>query len=485
MDSDPEFLDLFVKSNGELIYFLAIYLIGQSAMLMALSQRLRGPGEIAAGRYAVLLGGAVAAWITMGLGALIGLVTDTPDASIMPPLERAASALVILYVSAALLAADSTPTSKTAGKAGHHRFMWRITQLGTLLIVAGYIYTALTWYDVVDNGDTTFNQHALGFFWTFLPGLYLLCTMGLLVTRYKDTADIPLKLIFLVILEIGYTYTLIQISRDTVEGHTSGALRWGFLVAMPILMIIVYRFVIDRLTRAIDEVSDYADAVSRPQAAISRRPETVDSLLEAEIEIPTPEPQITAPVKPAPIPHRGEAPKESMALLRAIGMMIEKEDPDHIPRQIVIAIATVLKADVAVLVSHDDPAWADVLAAYDNIQQRLVPGLALNLAEQPTLRDAVEHKAQRPLFPDRNLDELVDLYTRLDINQLGPAYIQPLLRSGKVVGVVIIGLPYTARDLSDGEANLLEGLAPVAARLLMLSRAALNLRTEHEESALR
>jgi nitrogen-specific signal transduction histidine kinase len=462
MDSAPEFLNLFVEPNGELIYFLAVFLISQATMLMALGQRLRGPGETTAGRYAVLLASAVLAWIAMGVGGIVALITDTPDAAIVPPLERAASALVIVYVSAALLAADSPDG---------YRFMRSIALIGTAVIVAGYIFTAITWHDLAD--DHAFNQHVLGFAWTFGPGLYLLCAMGLLVTRYKDTADIPLKLIFFVVLEIGYTYTLVQISRDKLDGHTSGALRLAFLTAMPVLTIIIYRLVLDRLTAAIDEVSEYAEAVSRPQAAIARG--------EADTVRPA-----HAPSRPAaPVPTRGAAgaPTESMALLRAIGMMLEKENPDLIPRQIVTAIATVLKADVAVLVSHDDPAWADVLAAYDHIQQRLVPGLALNLEEQPTLREAIEGKAQRPLFPDRNLDELVDLYTRLDINQLGPAYIQPLLRSGAVVGVAIVGLPYTARDLTESETMLLEGLAPVAARLLMLSRAALSLHSEAEELA--
>ena len=87
---------------------------------------------------------------------------------------------------------------------------------------------------------------------------------------------------------------------------------------------------------------------------------------------------------------------------------------------------------------------------------------------------------QRALLPDHNVDELVDLYTRLDISQLGPAYIQPLLRAGKVVGVALIGLPYTNRELTESETILLEGLAPVAARLLTLSRAALRIRHDAE-----
>ena len=457
MHSAPEFLNLFVEPTGELIYFLAVIAICQATLLMALGQRLRGPSESAAGRYAVLFGLMVVAWIAMGAGGLYALVANLPDEAILPPLERAINALVIVLASAALLAADSPRTERRT---------WLVTGLVCLIIIAGYAYTAITWKPLAADHD--FNKHWLGYVWTFVPGLMLIFGMGLLLTRYNHTADIPLKMIFFVVLLIGYSYTIARMSGEDLEGDTSGALRLAFLTAMPILTIVVYRLVLDRLNAAIDEVSEYAEAVSRPQAAI-RPPDTQPSLAQRA---------------PARAPASFTTTSESMALLRAIGLMLEKEDPDQIPRQIAVAIATVLKADVAVLVSHDDTNWADVIAAYDHIQQRLIPGLALNLEEQPTVVNALERKTQRPLYPDRNLDELVDLYTRLDINQLGPAYVQPLMRSGQVVGVVIVGLPYTNRELNESEAVLLEGLAPVAARLLSLSRAAQRIQVDAENQAI-
>lgn len=450
MDSAPEFLNLFIEPTGELIYFLAVFAISQATMLMALGQRLRGSSETAAGRYTVLLTGVVAAWIAMGAGGLYALVTDTPDNAVLPPIERAVNALVILYAGAALLAADS-PRSE--------RNMWGVVGLLSAVIGAGYVVTAVRWHDLAATQE--FNAHELGFTWTFATGLLLINGIGLLLSRYKQTADIPLKMIFFVVLLLGYSYTLLRMSSDELEGDTSGALRLAFLTAMPTVTIVVYRLVLERLNAAIDEVSEYAEAVSRPQAAIKLEPS-----------------------RQARAVSTYTSTAESMTLLKAIGMMLEKEDPDNIPRQIVTSIASVLKADVAVLVSHDETNWADVVAAYDHIQQRLIPGLALSLEEQPTLRDAIREKMQRALTPDRNLDELVDFYTRLDINQLGPAYIQPLMRSGQIVGVAIVGLPYTSRELESHETTLLEGLAPVAARLLTLSRAATRTRFDAEDRAI-
>lgn len=453
MDSAPEFLNLFVEPTGELIYFLAVIAISQASMLMALGQRLRGSTERAAGRYTILLSLVLLTWIAMGVGGLYCLITDTPAEAVLPPLERAVNAEVVLLTGAALLAADS-----------HRREVpfWRAVAVLSAALLIAYGYTAVRWHDLAATND--YNQHALGFAWTFGPGLLILVLMSLLVTRYSQSADIPLKLIFFAVLLIGYSYTLARMSSDQLTGHTSGALRLAFLTAMPVVTIVIYRLVLERLTAAIDEVSEYAEAISRPQ-------------------VPVVPPEAARP--PVGGRLRGPDTAESMTLLKAIGMMLEKEDPEQIPRQIASAIASVLKADVAVLLTPDDGHWADVLAAYDHIQQRLIPGLALNLDEQPTVREALTERMQRVLLPDRNVDELVDLYTRLDISQLGPAYIQPLLRSGKVVGVAIVGLPYTNRELTSTEASLLEGLAPVAARLLTLSRAAQRIRLDATDEAIK
>lgn len=452
MDSAPEFLNLFVEPTGELLYFLVVIAISQAAMLMALGQRLRGASETAAGRYTVLMGGVILAWIAMMGGALYALVTDTPNEAILPPLERAINALVIVLTSAALLTADSP----TPG-----RRMWLVIVVTGAALIAAYAYTANVWYPLADTEE--FNRHDLALAWTFGTGLLILAAMGLLFTRYKNTADIPLKLIFFVLLLGGYSYTTARMSADKLGDHTSGAIRLAFLVAMAMVATVVYRLVLDRLSSAIDEVSEYAEAVSKPQPAQ---------------HIPD-----TRGLRPASASFMPAS--ESMMLLKAMGLMLEhEEDPESIPRQIVVAVATVIKADVAVLVSREDEHWADIMAAYDHIQQRQIPGLALNLDEQPTILNALETRAQQVLKPESHLDELADLYTRLDITQVGPAYAQPLSRSGKVVGLLIVALPYTSRELMDGERSLLEGLAPIAARLVLLSQAAIRSRSEAEGQAI-
>ena len=467
MSSTPDFLNLFVQPTGELLYFLAVIALTQAALFMALGQRLRGKDEAAAGRYVVLMTATLLAWLAMGVGGLVALITHTSAGAILPPLERAVNLLVVIFTGAALLSADSRPDERRP---------WRALAVLTLGTLAAYAYTARAWFSLAADHD--FNTHPLGYAWTFATGLALIGALALLLLRYRHTADIPLKLIYFGVLLGGYSYVLMRMKADTLQGDTSGALRLAFLTAMPVLPIVVYRLVLERLNAAIDEVADYAEAISRPQPAVR----TFESLTP-----PAPAPTTTAAPAAAPTaaPQRNFVSRtESMTLLRAIGIMLEQEDPEQIPRQIVKAIAEILKADIVALVVVEADQWADMVAAYDLIQERLIPGLALNLEEQPTLLNAIERMTQRPLLLERNIDELLDFYARLDIAQLGPAYIQPLVRAREVVGVVMVGLPYTNRRLTDHETSLLEGLSPVAARLFSLSRAALRARVESEGRAI-
>ncbi|MDQ7036011.1 MAG: hypothetical protein Q9P01_14595 [Anaerolineae bacterium] len=116
-----------------------------------------------------------------------------------------------------------------------------------------------------------------------------------------------------------------------------------------------------------------------------------------------------------------------------------------------------------------DANYADITEAYDQVMQNTPAGLSLNLDDQPTLVNAIERQLQRALYPDRNKDELEDLYTRMDIEQMGPVYFQPLVHRREVVAVLMIALPYTNRELRTDEIELLKGLGIVSSNLLAIS----------------
>ena len=158
--------------------------------------------------------------------------------------------------------------------------------------------------------------------------------------------------------------------------------------------------------------------------------------------------------------------------MRALGIILENATPANIPQRIITAALQVLQADVGALLIIQDANYADILAAQDKALGRTISGMSINLDAQPTLVNSIERRAQRPLYPDRNIDELQDLYTRLDIEPIGPAYFQPLVQDKELLAVLVIGMPYSGRELDEWSRELLKGIGIIAAKLLALGRAA-------------
>jgi signal transduction histidine kinase len=457
----PDLLNLFSNSAVALLYFLSVILLSQAALFMALGQRLRGPSERGAARYAAASIGVMAAWIVMMIGAMVVLVTRKPSEAILPPLDRAVSVMVVLLVGWAFLTADQQdkdPSSR--GRGGWLTFFVALIALG---VVGAYGYTAVQWFN---TPGAEFNRSMYGSAWVL--GGTVLSAVGLilLILRFRSTVDAPLKMIFFAFVLAGFGYTLFTINNGTLRGDDAGAMRLAFLAAMSFLPIVVYRKVVDRLMTAIEVKSTQAvqaslSAITMPQAESS------------------------------------SGDREAVTLLKALGLMLEREVPEELPQQIVTSVASVIKADVVALLALDDVEYADVIAAYDHVQQKPIAAMALKLDEQPTLQAAITQRSQQALpsddgdlfarqqtlTTDKNLNELVDLYTRLDVQKIGPAYFQPLMRDGVPVGVLVVALPYTQRELRDNELRLLEALAPIGARLLTISRAAQRARFEHDERA--
>jgi signal transduction histidine kinase len=176
--------------------------------------------------------------------------------------------------------------------------------------------------------------------------------------------------------------------------------------------------------------------------------------------------------------------RDSIQLLRALGLIMEEATPSSIPDRIVKSALESLKAEAGALFALQDANYADILTGYDRVAEKSLSGLALNLDSQPTLVNAIERRLQRPLFPDRNMDELRDIYNRLDIEQVGPAYLQPLVSGKELVGILMVSLPYTKRELTEPERELLKGIGVIAGNLLSLSMAAKDARHKAEERAI-
>lgn len=439
---------LFNEPSVALLYFMSLIVLSCAALFMALAQRSRGKGEFAAGRYAIASGGITLAWLVLIIGAVSVLISNQPAGAIMPPLDRAANALVIVFAAWAFLVPErgkphsgyTLPTLERTddneGLRSPQALIHLMIGIYVVAICVGYVITTLQWQTMYVP-DANFSTSKLGIIWSAISGILAVGAILLLLVNVRSVEDVPLKVVFFAILAAAYGYSFAS-ANGAITANDSGVLRLAFFVAMPLLPVVVYRMVVDRLSAFAQEKA--------AQATVSTLTNISNNLLDTSTE------------------------RESMTLLKALGMMLERDKPEELPRQIASAVANNLKADVIALLVVDDPEYADVVAAYDSVQQRPIAAMALKLDEQPTLQVAMSTRTQKTLNADSNLNELVDLYTRLDIQKIGPVYIQPLTREGELVGALIVALPYTQRDLRESERRLLESMGPMAARMLAISR---------------
>lgn len=447
-----DFTDIFVRSPGDLLFFLAAVLIIEAGVFMALERRLRAPDDRGAERYLLAGIGATIVWALLMVGAVFALLTDQDAAAILPPLERIAQVVTIVLFGWAFLTADHMQWGRAANV---------VLLVGLALLIVGYIITGVQWPDLADSTD--FNLSAFGVAWTVIPLLMALAGIILTGVHFRLVADAPLKLVFFAVLLVGYAGTLLQIAQGNIIGDAAGLARLTFLAAMPVVPAVIYRIVVGHLD---------AERLSASQALLAQTSSD-------------PTPHSMPAVQAETIVGQGSpVERESAQLLRALGLILERPAPAEIPQHIVITTLEILKAEVGLLLTLHDANYADIVYAYDAVRNQPISAMSLNLGDQPTLVNAIERLAQRPLYPDRNAEELQDLYTRLDIGQMGPAYVQPLTKEETLIAVLVIAMPYAGRELTGPERERLKGIAIISGGLLALSFEAIDAQRRAEERAI-
>jgi len=434
-----DFLELFVGSPGELLYFFSVIAISLASLLMVVGQRLNRPTDYALAQYTNALLAVVVSWIILMGGSLIALATDTPAVSVLPPLERAVSTFTILVLLWAFVVSDHPDWSR-AGNG--------LVVIGGGIILAAYIFSAAQWRDVAGRID--FNLGVLGATWTFATAMLSLFGIVVLLANFNRIVDAPLKLVFFLLLLAGHGWTLVQILQGNIIGDYAGPIRLSILAALVIIPAVVYRVIIRQLVTELET----------RQAPV----------------VPLPSPVARPAISPVE--------RESVQLLRALGMILDDATASNVPDRIISAVSELIHADIVAILRLQDANYADISLAVDNIMKRQIDGIAINLDNQPTLVNSIERRAQRILTVDRNEDELHDLFTRLDVQQVGPVYFQPLTRDRELVAVLMVAMPYTTRELAPAEAELLKGVSVIASNLLALSYAAREAESLAEERAI-
>lgn len=425
---------------------------------MAFDQRRRSEQETTAGRYVIALWMALTAWLIFISSTIFGLLND--NTGILAPLESTINTIVIVALAYGLLTAEYAGRTRA-------ETVFSVTLMALLLVGLGY--TLQTW-----DTQQDFYSQSISVSWVFMALILCASATLLLLWRYRHVADIPLKILFFAALIAGHGYTLREQLNNQQLGDAAGAVRWSMMLSGFLMLLILYRMVIERMTHAVHTVANYAETISRPLRTIgmpsgnSNELEVFGGRLTAE----------TAGT--SGLGGRNEA----LSLLKALGIMLDKTDTNAIPSQTVQAVSDLIKGDVVALIAYEDANWADVIAAYDFGRQQPIAGMSINLDDQPTLFHALDQKKHAFLNPETQLTEVKGLYARLDMALVGNTYIQPLTRQGVVVGALLVGFPYNQRELGASELRLLESIAPIAARLMMISRTARIERVQAEERAI-
>lgn len=451
-----DFWNIFVRPPGDLPYFLIIATLSLACMAIAFGQRLRYPDDLTLQRYSFATAGVVATWVLLLIGALATLLFNIDSRLVLPPLERAVNQLSILLLGWAFLTADHT--------------RWgRMPSVCLALLMAltniGYVVSAAQWAQVGETTDFTTSIIGIGWTLSALGGVLL---GGLLtLVFFRVVFDAPLKLVFFATLALSYGVTLIQSNNGTLSGDYAGVLRLGYIAAMAVSLVIVFRTITAR-----------AELLAQNSALLYA------SQTLAAVTFNNGENSVSmSPDKPV-TPLASPLERESVQLLRVLGLILEDSSAQNIPAQIVKVSLDILRADVGALLRIQDANYADITAIYDRLMKRTNGGISLNLDNQSTLVNAIERRMQRPLLMERNPEELSDLFTRLEISQRGPVYFQPLVQEGEVIAVLMIALPYTQRELGIQEEEILKGIAVIAAGLLALSYNAIETSQMAEERAI-
>ncbi len=442
------FLNLFVESPGDLLYFLVVIAISQASLFMALGHRSRFPYERMTQRYVVATFALVGVWILLLAGALLSLLLGQDSNTILPPLERLAYTITLLMLTWAYLSVDHIEWGKRLNRI-------LISSVGLAVIL--YLITAVQWRAAIEF-IPVFNLSLFAPLWTFIPILIAVVGLLVVVINFTSIVDSPIKSVFFVLIILGNGLNLIEFAQGQVFGNYLGSARLAYVSALVILPLIIYRLVVSSLENSVAEV---ALTASQPTQTVMANPPApaVKSEHPDILNMPPPPPaKVSNPIE-----------TQSVQLLKAMGLMMDASETSKIPERVIHATIESLRVDFGILLKIQDANYADIVTGYDRVKDRSISGISLSLEEQPTLVNAVERRTQRALFLERNVEELDDLYRRIDIDQQGTAYIQPLTKQQDLVGVLIVGFPYQQRELRSAEAELLKGVGIIASNLLALS----------------
>lgn len=463
-----QILDLVGQPPGSLVYHFVILFAIEASLAIAIGQWMR---ERAQGTARLTI-----AILTLFLARALVLVASLlvwggylPSNVLLPPIERAVDTITVLALLWAFVTMDDPDLLQ-------RNFMPDVVAAVFLgMTVAGFIGTYYYWFFAASRGQL-FNNGWLDILWSTAQIVLAITGLIWMLTRVRYVYDPFLKSFILIILGGA---AAVHLARP-VLGDVAAAVRVGQTIAVPMLASVAYRHVVEKLLHWDQFVP------SQPASAVAAEKVEEASPAIAPPLVPPPG-TLDATRRVEPIVAKSPTPSQ-LALLdvvEALGGLVSTLDQEQIIKESSRVAATVLRADICVLaVIDEEEQQAGILGGYDNIAQNYLPQAVLDLGMHPSIVNALGRLRQMRLTTQRNLRELRDLYSKLGITHQGPAYLQPLVEKQDRIGVLIVGSPYSERQLSNEERNLLDRLGPLVTSALLNSEIHQKSLEENEQTML-
>jgi len=438
-----QLLILVGEPPGSYVYHLVLLFALEAAAAIALSQWW-ARRDAARARLTVAAGGLFLLRLIPLLAALLAAASFLNALIALPPLDRAASTLTLLFMIWAFAFPEPQRLADVA-----------VTGLVLIVLLALGITWPL-WAQEVGAGASFYNASIQDLAWEIAQVALMLGGGLLLVVRRKSDWLLGLGLLSLLIAgHVLHVFRTVQLS------NIPNAVRLAELVALPIFTAMVYR-------RA--HASDEAMASTRPSAAARAAGDA--------------RPTSSGAAEPASRAKPGLDPKTAAAL----ASLSATASLEELAQLMLLAVAHTFRADLSLLLTPPDPSGiASIAGGYDLIREKFLPGASLPLSEVPDVASALYQGQSALLFPDPHRAQIRYLAVSVGVDHVGPAFVAPFIsEEGSLLAAVVLISAYSERGWSPDDQQLMEALAaPLAAAIHSAEKTArLDLEIEQQKAQL-
>jgi len=397
---------------GSAIYHILTFFALQAAFGIALGHRWRNGPESHSTRLAIAAGLAGAAhallFILGGLG-FYGLISGS---AILPPLDRAIALFTLVLIGWALVFRPGR--------------VWADVLAGFAVVGVFILYIALgiQWYAA---GTTGLAYNPYDGLWELAKIGVIAVTLIMLVIFRPNDWGLGLGLVLTLGAGVLY-HSVAPIDADNYPA----AERIAEMAALPLFAVIVYRHALG------------SPVTSSPASAPAEPPPTIFT----------------------PAPARVALTPQAAAALAYIAVGSEETD---FAKRIAEAVGRTLLADITLVfaptLSEESLSCA---TAFDLIREKHLPGFNIPTRKISTTASAITRARPARLRLDTHQPELANLSESLGIQQVGPGIMVPFAEegSGQNLGGIVVISPFTEKEWSNDDHNLLASIAKPLAKAL-------------------